>query len=812
LGLTRVARGVGLVSAAGLGLLAVRERASPLAAKIAEKTWNAKLAATATWGVLAGDQTKAGVTQFYVFVIVLASVVGAALASASGQRLLMRLRVPHARWVRLGVDVAVFGALLVRAAQVSPFVGSVALTFAGGAGAAIALQCGVGRPYERAASERAIGAVVLVAEAVCFAWGLFQTHHDAWGSFAIVVALGLVAASAWRAGRGGVAMVHDAVAGVPLLALPWVQLVRGPSYRWPLGLLALGLCVRAALAWVPRGRRIDRVPRALAAWVAPTSVVAVLVLPLRFRELGEVSHMHHEGFHLGWLSSMTYGKLMFADAGLTYGPAREYLIALLALVFGGFTLEHVRLAHLVLNLTGAAVLLGVGWRMVRGNLWVFGLWAYLVVTRTPLMFFLNYPYQLCFGWADVARPAFGLLAVVGATSAAEREDSRAMLAWGGFAAFATLYSQDIGPVAVVATLLALAAQAFAQRRVPFVLRRALRVVAAYLAGVVGVLGAFVFVYVVSGRGPALRDALIYLREMASGVFGAAVYPLSATDFLARSTFLADLGEGTGNRFNYVAPPAILIVALVSLVATALYGRWSRRTTRFAGIVLLSAGMYRYALYRTDVWHLYMGAVPAYLVLVTMIADAWSHRLHLSMGNVRLRVPFAALAFSWLAWRGIQAVERHDPGMGDGVATRAIRIANGDEQPSAGDKYRYDLPRAGDVHVPQNTLDIATYIRAHTEPSDSIWVVNAFLDGGEIYFLSERRNPTRYDFWSEVTTHYECARAFEELKADPPVLIVGHGWRQYTDEITAWVNERYTLVDTVGGVEMRRRSDAPVAAR
>jgi hypothetical protein len=293
-----------------------------------------------------------------------------------------------------------------------------------------------------------------------------------------------------------------------------------------------------------------------------------------------------------------------------------------------------------------------------------------------------------------------------------------------------------------------------------------------------------------------------------------VYPLSVTDFQHRSTLFAELPVGTGNRFNYVVPPATLVAALVSMVATEVYGRWSPRTTRLAGITLLACGMYRYSLYRVDVWHLYMGAVPSYLVLVALMADAWSHRIHVAVGNLRWRVPAMAMLLTWVAWHGIQGIEMHDTGElhDGGLLMRVRRIASGEEKPSAGDPYSYDLPRAGDAHVPDDVLHLAHYIREHTGPNEPVWIMTSFLAGGEIYFLSQRRNPTRYEFWSEVTTHYECGLVLQQLQADPPVLIVGNGWGQFTPQIIDWVNAHYKVVDTVDGTEVRRRIDAPVAAR
>ena len=44
-----------------------------------------------------------------------------------------------------------------------------------------------------------------------------------------------------------------------------------------------------------------------------------------------------------------------------------------------------------------------------------------------------------------------------------------------------------------------------------------------------------------------------------------------------------------------------------------------------------------------------------------------------------------------------------------------------------------------------------------------------MDGGEVYFLADRVNPTRFDVLTEIVTTGRQDIAFEEVKKDPPKL-------------------------------------------
>jgi hypothetical protein len=55
------------------------------------------------------------------------------------------------------------------------------------------------------------------------------------------------------------------------------------------------------------------------------------------------------------------------------------------------------------------------------------------------------------------------------------------------------------------------------------------------------------------------------------------------------------------------------------------------------------------------------------------------------------------------------------------------------------------------------------------------------------------------------THYECDLALHDLKRDPPALILGPMWRDYTQEVTDYVDQNWRLERRIDGVEIRRFS-------
>ena len=797
----QIGRALGLSAALILALLASARWVPRFVALVTPRLWNAKLASEVLWGRLEGADEKVGVSQFVAFVATMALVVAITASYAWLRTRAERMR--PLRWPARVLDVAMAVVALVVTSRASAFEAKLAA-------AVLVVSTGTllgygGTAHEaRPSTESARTGFVLVAEAIALGWGLWLTGPRSLGLAVPYACLAALAAACIRAGAARTERDarRSALAGAPLLLLPLVGLARDPSLAWVFGASCASL-----VAWVALGRKnrlLGTRSSDLLVVAAATALTLLLWLPYRFREFPTEDNQKHEAQHLGWIASEAFGKFLFADAGFFYGPLREYMLGIVAWAFGGLTIDHVRLAHIALNAFGAALFLGAGWIVSGRRVWLFLLWCYLLLTRSPLRFFLAYTNNINFGWADVARPATAAVVVLGAIHALEhvderRQSLRGLVAWGIATGAATLYSQDSGIAAIGAVFFALLGDALLRRRgltLRARLQRGARTIGAFLAGVASLLGMFVAVYVAFGRGRRLLDAWHFLAEVGSGTFGASVYPLSPNDFRSSESLFGGTDIYHGPRFDYVLPLALLVLGAAAMVSAIVYRGWSARTTRVAGVFLFACALFRYSLYRADMWHITGGAIAAYLLGIALIADATSIRVRL--GGVRRSFSPTMVLFLGLSLYGI--LEQEDVG---GLSERARRIVSGEERASQGPRVVNALPRAGDARISPHTVALVDYVREHTSRAEPIWVVTDFMTGGEIYFLADRRNATRYDVWSEAITHREFRLALEDIERDPPILIVGHGWKEYSPEITDYVNQNWRLIDKVDGIDVRR---------
>ena len=373
------------------------------------------------------------------------------------------------------------------------------------------------------------------------------------------------------------------------------------------------------------------------------------------------------------------------------------------------------------------------------------------------------------GWADLARPAWAILAIAGAVGAlcnVERANGarRKLLrvgAWGGATLLSVLYSQEQGLCALGAVLVAAALHPLFVRR-ERTLRRCLTLsaagVGAYAGGFALSSLAWLAAYGVRGRaGLFLRTYTEETTLVAGGAWGQMPFPLHAESFRS----IAGLAEG----FDYVLAPAVYVVTGAGLLARLARGRWNNRATFVLAVELLGVTTFRVAMHRTDTYHLLSSTVPALMLLVGLSADFARYRPRLRLRGALLPVGVGVVA-------SLIAATFSSTFVGSLLA-RADDIFLARDLPAAGLPYRHPgLDRAGDVFVPPGMADLALYIRQNTKPTDPIFCQIAPMIGPEVYFLADRTNPTRYDMLAELATFKMRREARSELDADPPKLVIG----------------------------------------
>jgi hypothetical protein len=756
-----------------------------------------------------------GKAQPRVFTLTLEVTAAAAVAWFALETLLSRSKTtrPVAGW--LGALLAVAGVVV--AFRASTFAGTVALVATVPVALLFARYEPGGEP-DPPPPTYGLEAAVLVLEAIALGWGIWLTLWTAVGILSAVVLVGLVAAAAYRAGAdlaspaGRQAIERDALVGSPLLLLAFLGMRRDPSPAWIVLALAASLAIAVALLrWkLPS----PKVMTALAAVVAPCAITAIVLMPMRFRELGSIDNFDHESQHLGWINSVTFGKLMMADAGYIYGPLREYLLALYCAFTGGFTLEHVREAHTWTSFAGVAFLLYAGYRVSGGRPWLQLWWVYVLLAHTALVFLVHYKDQLSFGWVDLARSGMAAAAVVGGIEVvvADRRDSswpwrgffkahRALLGWGALCGAGVLYSQDFGPCGVGSVGLAIVADAALRRDLGSPRDRALRALRlglAWTAGVLLVLGSFFAIYACFGKALLMvHRFMTWTGFLATASWSGQRFVIGADDWLRPAALFA-----MKDKFVIIdyAMPSIFMTLGAGVVALGAARRaWTARMTVLFALFLFAFTTFLQARIKPDIFHIRSDGIGAVLLFFALMSDLAQVRWPFGRAARAFPVGAVIVAVAAVGWATM---------VGSWLPLRdKFRVlATGDESPQHGDRYdNADVPRAGDVKVPGDAKALVRFVNQTTKPTDPVWVTTGFMTGGALAFVIDRRDPTPFDVAHELTTRGNQEELLAVLRHDPPVLIVGDYFNLIGDEARAYI-EAHWKKETAPGYGQVRRYD------
>jgi hypothetical protein len=76
-----------------------------------------------------------------------------------------------------------------------------------------------------------------------------------------------------------------------------------------------------------------------------------------------------------------------------------------------------------------------------------------------------------------------------------------------------------------------------------------------------------------------------------------------------------------------------------------------------------------------------------------------------------------------------------------------------------------------------------------------------MDGGEVYFLADRSNATRYDILAEFLTTDRQKIALDDMSVDPPLLAFGDDWGMTGDDVKRFLKERYHSIGKAGSWDL-----------
>jgi hypothetical protein len=658
--------------------------------------------------------------------------------------------------------------------------------------------------------EAAAIAVGVAMQSIAVAWGVWITTFTRGTGIVVAGQLAAWTFSAWRATRRA-RSEEEAVAGLPFTLLPVVGLLREPGLVWIVVALGAYLAVLGALRGAPPlARRLRGARTAVADVVVAASfwaAMAILTTPYRLRDLPRLNHNSHETGAYATVNSILHGKFMMADAGLIYGPLRSYALTLYTLI-AGVTAEQVRIGQAVFNLLALAALMYAGWRLLDRRFTAMLAYVVLLLVDSLVTLWPNYAGRLmsAFGWADIGRIALPFLAVVGCAAAlvrATRSDDidrpslRRMAAWGAFGALSTLWAQEFGVCAVVAMgALPVVHCALTRGVSTKTARLGGLCLGASLAGTFATWAVYLAIYALFGKARLfLSTVTAQSAAFTSGSYGVFPFPVNERSFGSWSSLFAEAPHA-GRNYEYILPVAVYLLAVAALSARALTSSWRERDTMTLAITLFGLLSFRFALGRSDITHVWTVTLPATVLAPRLLVEGMQ-AIHES--------PLANTAFRALATGGALALALYAlnlTGFSMALEPRISAILTGYERPSSGPAYSYpDLPRIGDVKMDPDYVALAQAIVQKTSPTDKIFQHIGYMDGGEIYFVTNRVNPTRYDILAEFLTTDRQKIALDELTSDPPVLEFGQDWGMVGEEIHKFVKERYQDIGKVGPWEM-----------
>jgi hypothetical protein len=756
--------------------------------------------------------------QFRSYLVTCAVTLGCVALFAIARRL-------SRRWRRAGatLDLAVLVGAVATAFATSPFFGLVALVVALPLMALLLPGSSRAQGFDngQASSPLVLDGWALLVQTLCVFWAAWITSHS-YGVTSVVVPLVVVAAVSgarvwwlFASPRIGDGLRKQALAGLPLLALPLIGLLRAPSPLLPV--LALLLSVGFVLAdhRLPRfSAWLARAPRALPALAAMWAVTAIYSIPHRFRELPRINHNSHESGKYAWLNSFYHGKLFMADTALLYGPLRELLLAIYVAI-AGKTAEHVRMGQIVIHLGFLAGMLIIAWIAARRQLWALCWGAFLIITNTLALPWLDVVGMLAFGWSDLGRIALPLFAIFGALHLAR--SARGLAAWGAVAGLSILYSQETGPTAVAGVVVAIIldallapalssewlARAWLARGWPARCQRAAMRTAAFLGGVLATGLLTVAIYGLFGRAKLFVTTFYtFVMLFASGSLGGVRFPVNEASFASWSSLMAIVPNEGGHIIEFVLPVAVYLVTGAVLIAHAVARRWTSRSTLLSGVWAFGIASFRVAMGRSDYYHLITVTAPAVLLMVALAADLTARLPRVPiLGMTALRIPLGPVVLLPVIWGSF-----HLTGVHRGFEHRTRALLAGTEMPSMGPPFAYpDIPRAGDIYLPPDTIALTRAIQNRSQPSDKIFVHGAFIEHGELYFLADRVNPTRCDILAEIVSTAVQAELGRDLQRDPPLLDVGADFGMFNQETTNYLKSGWREVERVGRVPISVRS-------
>ena len=507
---------------------------------------------------------------------------------------------------------------------------------------------------------------------------------------------------------------------------------------------------------------------------------------------GSFGLLGEEGVYLGAVQAMRTGRTLYADLAFPYGPLLIQPFDLWLRVAGD-TVVAARMWVLALQSIGIVVVACTVHCLTGPKR---GPWAAAVAAIAiaavcpPFLPVLN---------SALLRPALALLpaAVLHAAALGWLPQFKHPYRWAGASiAIAVLLSFEVGAVAVASSVVAL------------IMHRAPREAWVRTGGASVAMGCLLLLPLTlqGGLGGFLAQAVEMIQLPSLG-YQALPYPDLAGVFKdASGQFGSFVPEDKATRAWASVPPFVIWAGL-GVGLCGLGRRTGHQTTGLFLAAVASALLFRGALGRSDLYHLWFyGAVPVVVLATLGFSLLWE------AANSEIRAalpPLAALCLIFLVT--LETKQEIAFPLSEEVR---LATAAGIADPLLGRTIENErtgrltlLPRLAEQ------VDAVTQ-RARALPvADGVWF---YPSEAAYYYLSDRPVPMRYLWAYDAATPAMQRRAISELEASPPRWIfhssdtfdIDHiPQRKLVPLLDAWIAQNYTPVQELPGATLLERVGA-----
>ncbi|MBK8268061.1 MAG: hypothetical protein IPK83_07025 [Planctomycetes bacterium] len=496
--------------------------------------------------------------------------------------------------------------------------------------------------------------------------------------------------------------------------------------------------------------------------------------------------LYHEGERLAQIDRIDAGAMPYLDVHVPHGLGEDVLKPLLARRLFGDSVAALRTLGqnsyfyrgFLPPLAAAAIVLAAGMltRSIAG-----AAIACAVV---------------CLSLYEVSeRQAPGLIGIACLAGYLHSRRARWLFAAGLTAAAGLVYSFEVGLYLLAIAALWIPIDAILRRNAKPTCGRAwTRSTATFAAGLLAGLSPLVIWALVRGVAGGVVSTLYHQLFLRTQLYPSS-YP--TPNWVADQPLSANLLVNGGVLLLFYAIPIAYSAALMTV------WRWKIDATRRSALALAAlTGLVFWGtvIGRPDLWHLayaMAGFIPFVATAFVCLRDARSNRaLRAASAGLLLLIVTAAIQFGQFG-----AIGRNVFQVSSSLLPAHLRTHRAQLRSST-------IPRLRGLRIPMQQADflesLVGYIQRHTEPNDYILDLS---DQGLLYYLAERKCPTRYAFVNYVGTPQLRKEMVDEMTRSGrlPVYVIRFATDQSTpDALGEFVDRYFKKEAQIGSVVLMRR--------